>query len=306
MFIPIGDDVNKRSFPVVGILLLMANVLVFLYMHRLWNEWQPSPYSDLRASFYSSDYWKFIMKWGAVPKHVEQGRVEGLFTHMFMHGDFWHIFGNMLVFWGFVMTLEVALGPGRFLVFYILWGLLAGLAEVFMQWHSDRPGIGASGAIAGMMGAYFVVFGALTRIKTMIWFIVPLKIIYMPAGVFAFIWILTQMHGLDTAQKYGQSNVGWYAHLGGFVAGVATMFLLRSEIKSRMYRDSYGVWQLKDVEEAPARAVPEGDDADAPMDASTAAAPVGCSGCGAAITEEHKIHEKLFRCPSCKKLTYKM
>lgn len=306
MFLPLGDDVDKRHFPAVGSILIALNFLVYIYQTRLWNEAAPSlmPFlergdtASFLTAFKQSDYWDFNRVWGASPENVRKGHVMSLVTHMFLHADFFHILGNMLVLWAFVGTLEVAMGPGTFFFFYLLWGVAGAATHLYVEWHQkDLPLIGASGAISGMIGAYFVAFGALTRIRALLWFIVPIKVIYIPAGLFVFLWVLSQLAGIADDEKYGMSNVAWYAHVGGFALGAFTMLAMREQVLGRMGRDKSGNLII----------AAEGAEEKKP---ASAAAPTGtptaCPNCGTPITEEHRIHSSMFRCPKpeCQKLIF--
>ena len=278
MFLPLGDDIDKRSLPAIGCLLIGANVLTFVYEARLLHESLPSGIA-------------FIEAWGLVPAGLKEGRFQTLFSSMFLHGDIFHLLGNMLMLWAFVGTLERALGPIKFLALYLLWGVIAGLAHASMEWGSTVPMIGASGAISGMIGAYFVAFGALTNIRTLIWFFRPFKV-NIPAGAFVFVWVLDQLFGMQAAQEMGENSIAWYAHAGGFVAGALTMLIFAGEIKRSLVLGSDGMVHFEQkvkaviVEEAPVASA--------------------CTYCGIALEDEHAMHESLFRCPNpmCGRLVY--
>src|SRR5262249_9847058 len=157
-------------------------------------------------------------------------------SHMFLHGDFFHLLGNMFAFWAFIGTLEATLGAWTTLFLYLFWGAVAGVIQSLAMWGSDIPCIGASGAIAGVMGAYFCCFGALSRIRVGIWFgfALPPRIVHIPAGVFLTVWVCFQVYGAAMAAAVNVTNVGWYAHLGGFFAGMLTMVLFKREILSKL------------------------------------------------------------------------
>lgn len=309
MFLPIGDDVEKRSFAAVGMILIAVCLVVFLYQNRLWNEANsPKPLQSIEQ-LKRTDFYKFNHRWGATPTNVAKGHVMCVFTYMFLHGDFIHLLGNMVVFWAFAWTLENALGPGRFLTLYLIWGVAGGIAHVAMNWGRDIPLVGASGAIAGMIGAYFITFGTLTKIRVLLFIGPPMKL-DVPAGFFVFVWVLMQIWGLESDQKYGMSNVAWYCHFGGFGAGVATMFCINHTIKGRLRRDWYGkliIDEEKEEEAKPAAATMLADGTSAPLpEEPPPAGPSACPSCGAELTDKHKIHDKLYRCanPGCQKLVY--
>jgi len=280
MFLPLGDDIDKRSLPAVGSLLVGINVLAFVYEMRLMSE------SRSGAAIVP-----FIQAWGLVPAALKQGHVETLVTSMFLHGDLVHLLGNMLMLWAFVGTLERALGPIRFLLLYILWGVIAGLAHAGMEWGSTMPMIGASGAVSGMIGAYFVAFGALTNIRTMIWFFRPF-IVRIPAGAFVFVWVLDQLFGMQAAQELGENSIAWYAHAGGFVAGAVTMLIFAGEIKNNLVLSREGAVEFQQ------RAKKSIEPAE----------PVAfvCTYCGVDLDPDRSMSENLFRCPNdkCGRLVY--
>jgi membrane associated rhomboid family serine protease len=313
MFLPIGDDVEKRHVPVIGICLVVVNVFVYLYTVRLLVDSLPQNRSGRGrhtvASFdiKKSEWWKFNQEWGLVPADLPKGKLHGILAYMFLHGDLFHLLGNMLVLWAFVGTLENALGKERFFGFYLLWGVIAGATHAAMKWGDDLPMIGASGAVAGMIGAYVVVFGALAKIRTLIWIIRPIKV-NLPAGLYVLIWLLSQLSGIEEETETGGGHVAYYAHLGGFAAGAATMLLLRGQVLSRMVLSDAGVLKFK--EEPDADAMGAADSAEENEESALALAtvvPSACPHCGTHLTEDNKIAEKLFRCPSpdCKRLIYR-
>jgi membrane associated rhomboid family serine protease len=167
---------------------------------------------------------------------------------MFLHGDVVHLLGNMLMLWAFVGTLERGLGSVLFVLLYILWGLVAGVAHAVMNWGQGIPMIGASGAISGVIGAYVVTFGALTNIRTLVWFFGPRQI-NVPAGAFVFIWVMSQLSGMQEASAAGGGGIAWYAHAGGFVAGATTMLIFSREVKSRLVLNREGKIQFVDRED---------------------------------------------------------
>jgi len=309
MFIPIGDDIRKQNLPFVGIILIAVNVVVFIYQERLLADSLPKDLHDMEAlstfDVEKTPYAKFDRDWGLVPERVARGDVIGIGTHMFLHADLFHLVGNMLVLWAFVGSLENALGMVNFLCFYLLWGVAAGLAHAGMNWGDKLPMIGASGAVAGMMGAYFVLFGALAKIRTWTWFGRSFKF-NVPAGLYAFIWILLQIAGLEEETKMGQANVAYYAHFGGFAAGAISVIFLREQVHRRLAINSTGVLEIKEaLDEA-------GAAADSPIETDGATAPgapktpATCPHCYTPLTEENKVADNMFRCPGgdCKRLIF--
>jgi rhomboid family protein len=322
MFFPIGDDLQKRYFPAVGAVIIGLNFVVFLYQHRLWNEaletLPRAPQSDAAILdwYLSTDYARFMDTWGVVPKNIARGHVMCVFTYMFLHGGFVHFLGNMMVLWVLVGSLENTLGQTRFMICYLIWGVAGGIAYAAMSWGQEVPMVGASGAIAGMIGAYFIAFGALTRIRVLVWILIPFRW-NIPAGAFVFIWFLSQLAGIEEESKYGNTGVAWYAHLGGFAAGFITMYIFKREVHARLGRDRTGKLQiladeeLEKADEVEAIAV-EQEEAEAGVASKQKKAdfvigpPETCPDCGTAVSEANKIVEKMLRCPNpkCQKLIY--
>lgn len=210
MFLPLKDDIPTSSFPFVTVSLLVTNALVFYHQVTL----------DAHA------YERFIMQWGAVPYQITTGEVPRalraipapltLFSSMFLHGGFLHFLGNMLYLWIFGNNVEDMLGRLRFFIFYLVCGLLAGAAQVFSDPLSTMPMIGASGAIAGILGAYLLLFPT-ARIHTLVFIIIILKIVRIPAVIVLGFWFLVQLMNVRAG---GEGNVAFFAHIGGFVAGL--------------------------------------------------------------------------------------
>lgn len=321
MIWPVGDDLNKRDVPVVGMMLIAVNFFVFCYEQRLWNDletkwvqlYMAGAPEEARMELYkNSDYEKFLDKFAASRKNVEAGHVMCLVTATFLHADFWHLFGNMMCLWALVGTLESALGSGRFLFFYLLWGVIASASHVLMNWSPHDPGtIGASGAIAGMIGAYLVTFGALTKIKMMFWLVKPF-FFSVPAGLVIILWVLSQMSGIDAETTHGNTGVAWFAHAGGFVIGAVTMLAFSRDVKERLYRDKDGQLHLRTEEEL-AKVIElenkkireemalNGQAVDEPPPPPKHE----CPYCQVEITDAHKIHDKLWRCPGCNNMILK-
>lgn len=209
---PIGDDNHgARGVPRVTVGLITVNVLVYLYQLTL-------SLPDLQS---------FIFTYGTIPAEIERGTdLYTLFTSMFVHGGFAHIAGNMLFLWIFGDNIEQRFGPVLYLLFYVGTGLAASAAHILTDPTSLVPTVGASGAISGVMGAYILLY-PLNRVRTFIWY---LGVVYVPAFIYLGIWFLTQLISgaaalsVPTAQSTG---VAFWAHIGGFAAGVIVALLLR-------------------------------------------------------------------------------
>ena len=221
--IPLRDNVPSRSYPVVNVLLIWANLIVFaIELSR----------PDLR---------EFLYTWGMVPARVlHEGPTVAVivtfFTSMFLHGGWAHILGNMWFLYIFGDNVEDRLGHGRYLLFYIACGLAGGIAHLITNPASPYPAIGASGAIAGVLGAYFLLF-PYARIAALVWFFWFVDIIEIPAATFLGVWFIFQFFsGLATLPLAGHivGGVAWWAHIGGFVCGLVLLkFLCRPRERCR-------------------------------------------------------------------------
>ena len=227
--IPLKDLTPRRNFPTVTAILIVINVLVFVHQISL-----PPHAADA-----------FVTTYALTPSKISyalQGRhytlaqaLLPLFTCMFLHGGFLHILGNMWFLWIFGANVEDAMGSGVYLIFYVICGIVSGIAQVAFSWGSHIPSLGASGAISGVLGAYIVLFPR-SRILTL----VPLFIIWftwnIPATVFIGIWFLIQfVSGVSSLGSVAAGGVAWWAHVGGFLAGLALAKSL-----SRKPRPTYG------------------------------------------------------------------
>lgn len=232
--IPLRDENPSGTFPLVTLSIIAANVLAFFYELGLGPDLQP-----------------FIMRYGLVPVRVTYfAQVQGLgfgdlvlpfFTSMFLHGGWIHLVGNMWFLWIFGDNVEDRLGHGKYLLFYILCGLGASLAHVAFNPESGVPSIGASGAIAGVLGAYMVSF-PMARVVTLVPLFFFVEIIYLPAFLFLFYWFFIQLFNgtLAIALSAQTGGVAWWAHVGGFITGIALVIMLPKSRWSRQRR--YVVW----------------------------------------------------------------
>jgi membrane associated rhomboid family serine protease len=196
--------------------LIAANVLIFLYQWSLGERAGTS----------------FIFNWGVIPADFT---LLTLFTSMFLHGGFLHAGGNMLYLWIFGDNVEDRFGRGRFLAFYLLCGAAAAVAQTLVSPSSRVPMVGASGAVAGVMGAYFVMYPH-SRIVTLVPFLF-LQIIEVPAVFFLGIWFLMQfLSGVGSIAQVeaGTGGVAFWAHVAGFAVGVLGGLLLRRPERQRV------------------------------------------------------------------------
>lgn len=210
--IPLKDDIESRTRPFITYSILSLNILVYLY------EFALGPYKQ-----------NFIWQFGAVPYEIFHPILKGgdftLFSYlkillsMFIHANFMHIFGNMLFLWVFSDNVEDRIGHIKFLLFYLICGIAGALLHSITSPNSKIPMVGASGAISGVLGAY-VVFYPQARILTLIPFGFFLRISYLPSLFFIGIWFLYQFFlGIVSVGSTG-GGVAYFAHIGGFIAGV--------------------------------------------------------------------------------------
>lgn len=206
---PVGDDdTQRRTFPTVTIALIALNVLVFL------------------AELGGGD--QFITEWAFIPSRFSQdpgANAVTLFSAMFMHGGWLHLFGNMLFLWIFGDNVEDRFGHVKFLIFYLLAGLAATFSQYAVSPESGVPNVGASGAIAGVLGAYILMFPQ-SRVNVLI----GRQIVAMPAFVVLGLWIVLQLvSGVGTIGYTDESagGIAYMAHIGGFVSGLLMTFLFR-------------------------------------------------------------------------------
>src|SRR5262245_21368481 len=215
--IPLRDIIPSRTTPVVTIGLIVLNIIVFLYELSLGRGVDA-----------------FMLYYGLVPAAFSWMNV---FTSMFLHGGFLHVAGNMLYLWIFGDNVEDRMGHGRFLVFYLLCGVAAALAQTITSPDSVVPMVGASGAIAGVMGAYFVLYPR-SRIVTLIPLFFFFQVVEVPAIFFLGIWFLMQfisgVGSLGIAIGRNTGGVAVWAHVAGFVAGITGVGLFRRAERQRV------------------------------------------------------------------------
>ncbi len=211
--IPLKDDNPRTAFPLVNTLLIIANVLVFIHQITLSQN----------------DGQAFIDTYGAIPQIIMQGdKMEGLFSSMFLHGGFFHLFGNMLYLFIFGDNIENLLGSIRYLFFYVLCGVGAALAHILTQPDSAIPMVGASGAISGVLGAYAVSFPrARVLVLLPIIFIATFRV---PAFLVLGQWFVLQLFaGVSTIGAAEGGGVAWFAHIGGFIIGIILLRLFKPQ-----------------------------------------------------------------------------
>lgn len=228
MLIPVRDENRKRVFPIITILILIFNVGLFVY--------QIMRGEDARA---------FLYRFGAIPWEIVnfqelpdlrsefQSPIPNmltLFTSMFLHGGPLHLIGNMLYLWIFADNVEALTGHMRFIGFYLICGVAATLSHIAFSPDSTVPMVGASGAISGVLGAYFVRFPR-ARVHLLFFFFIIIRVFRVPAPVMLGVWFLMQLFsGLGSRGQTG-GGVAWFAHIGGFLAGIILILFFEKRRK---------------------------------------------------------------------------
>ena len=219
---PRRDDRPTYTAPIVTTLLIIACSLVFIF--------------ELLLDDYSRNH--FMTLYGVVPAHL---RLQSLLTSMFLHGGWSHIIGNMLFLWAFGKSLEDAMGHSKFLGFYLSCGVLSALVHIAINFYSRVPTVGASGAIAGVMGAYLLKFPR-ANIRTLVFVLVFVTTADIPAAFILGYWFLIQLssgYGSIAHTSVSEAGVAWFAHIGGFVAGMVLVKLMGTRDRHYRRRDIY-------------------------------------------------------------------
>ena len=206
--IPLSDASRRpRSFAGVTALIIVINTLVFVRELIGGNA--------------------FVQQWAAIPAVISSGHGWiTILTAMFMHGGWMHIIGNMVFLWAFGPQVEDSMGHLRYVVFYLLGGLVAMLVQVAAGPHSTVPTLGASGAIAAVMGAFLVMYPR-DEIKSVLIIVIFVKIARIPAVLLIGIWFLIQLFNAGQVANVQTGGVAYMAHVGGFIFGAATARLWR-------------------------------------------------------------------------------
>jgi len=215
--IPLRDVIPSRTTPGVTISIIVINVAIYLFGLFLTDRGRDS----------------FILEFGLVPAYFT---LVSVFTSMFVHGGLLHLIGNMLFLWIFGDNIEDRLGHGRFIAFYVMCGIAAALAQVALNPNSLIPMVGASGAIAGVMGAYLVLY---PHSRILMLFPFPVFLFELPAVVFLGIWFVVQfLNGINQLPVFERDaisgGVAFWAHVSGFVTGVLLVLLMKRPERARV------------------------------------------------------------------------
>lgn len=216
--IPLSDESRRPvAFPVITALVIAINVVAFI--------------GELRGGD------AVITRWSVVPADLVSGRhLETILTAMFMHGSWLHIIGNMIFLWAFGPEMEDVMGPLRYAVFYLLGGTVSMLAQVAADPTATLPCLGASGAIAAVMGAFVVTYPR-DRIRVLLLFGFFYRVTRMPAALLIGLWFLVQLFSVGTIADVQSGGVAYMAHIGGVVFGAITGRLFTNRIRVAQRRD---------------------------------------------------------------------
>jgi membrane associated rhomboid family serine protease len=208
--VPLGDASRRPArVPVVTAGIIVVNVVVFVLELMRGDA--------------------FVTQWAAVPAQIVSGHHWiTILTAMFMHGSWSHIIGNMIFLWAFAPEIEDVMGRSRYLAFYLAGGLVAMLAQIAVDPRSTVPNLGASGAIAAVMGAFLVTYPR-DQIRTLLFIFVFARIKFIPAALLIGFWFLTQLFHAGRVAQVQAGGVAYLAHIGGFIFGAATARLFEGQ-----------------------------------------------------------------------------
>jgi rhomboid family protein len=218
-FVPLGDASRRpRQFSFVTVAIIVLNVWVFFKELMYGN--------------------RFVYAWSAIPVRILHGNHWiTLLTSMFMHGSWMHIIGNMIYLWAFGREIEDAMGSFKFLFFYLAGGIVAMMAQILGDPASHIPSLGASGAIAAVMGAFLITFPR-DRIRTLVFiFIFYIRITFIPAALLIGFWFLMQVLNVGSVASVKSGGVAYLAHVGGFLFGVVTARIFVDPNRAAFRRD---------------------------------------------------------------------
>jgi membrane associated rhomboid family serine protease len=216
--IPIKDQIPTRRVPIINYLFIAANILVFIL------QWLAGPYEEALV-------YEFALIPASFVGNLSLGDLTDIFSSMFMHAGLAHIGGNMLYLWIFGDNVEDSMGSGRYILFYLTGGVVASLTHIFTNPGSQIPTVGASGAIAAVLGAYLVLYPR-SRVLTIIPLGFFIRMTTLPAGIVLGLWFVLQFfNGVLSLGGPDVGGVAFWAHIGGFAAGVVMAKLFTKQRK---------------------------------------------------------------------------
>lgn len=238
--IPISDDPGpRRRFPIINYTLIAINIAVFVYEVTQPNECFELAYSTIPAGIVHNISYSVQGCALGQPSPV----YITLLTSMFLHANLLHIAGNMLYLFIFGDNVEDRLGHIPYLIFYLFCGLVASVSQIVVSPESTIPNLGASGAIAGVLGAYLIFYPG-SRVRTIIFLGIFFTLARLPAILVIGLWFVLQfVSGVTTLSSNPQAGgVAYFAHIGGFIAGALIALILKPMLKSTTYKQSYPYW----------------------------------------------------------------
>lgn len=230
--LPIADTIRSRSFPLVNWVLIAVNALVFFYSISLTPD----------------EFIRFVYTYALVPTEIDFAQPLSLtpfLTHQFLHGSWLHFISNMWILFIFGDNIEDRMGSIRYLIFYLLGGAAAGVLQLFLTTDPSLPALGASGAIAAVLGGYFVFFPYARVITLIPLFFIP-WFVHIPAVIYIGVWFIIQLFQGVTSLVPGApvTGIAWWAHIGGFLFGLilARPICARRCAPRRYWEDEYFPW----------------------------------------------------------------
>ncbi|MEW6730137.1 MAG: rhomboid family intramembrane serine protease [Acidobacteriota bacterium] len=235
--IPLKDNIRLERWPIVTLSLIILNISVFIYQLSLGIELFGflQRYAIIPTEFFARGE-ATLQDGSTVPAQLALYRP--LLTSMFLHGGWLHLLGNMLYLWIFGDNIEDRLGRWRFLLFYLACGILAACAHLIMNSQSEVPSVGASGAVSGVLGAYLLLYPR-ARVLTVLPVFFFLQMFELPAGFFIGVWVIQQCLYGTLEFINGGSQIAWWAHIGGFLAGLALLLLLVRPVRLNVQKIKY-------------------------------------------------------------------
>lgn len=224
---PIKDTIRSRSFPIITWGLIIINILIYFY----------------ESSLSQAGLNQLIASYGLIPSKIILTNPLTwlpLLTHMFLHGSWWHVLSNMWTLFIFGDNVEDRMGSVRYVLFYLIGGIAAGMIQMLQSGDPNIPSIGASGAIAAVLGAYFLYFPK-SKVVTFIPVLLFIWFVKIPAVIYLGIWFISQLYsGITSASA---SGIAWWAHIGGFVFGLLLALIFKGKEKIQAWhRDEYYPW----------------------------------------------------------------
>jgi membrane associated rhomboid family serine protease len=244
MFLPLKDINPTVRTPFVTIALIAANVIVYIYQMSLGTQFHAFVASFGATPFEITHMTDLVGGFGVAGGTIRHYPgpspiILTLMTSMFMHGSLLHLGGNMLYLWIFGNNIEDILGPGRFIIFYLLCGLAAHALHIIVDPSSVIPTVGASGAISGVIGAYLIAFPG-ARVLSLIFLGFFIRMAIVPAFVIIIFWFVIQLvSAMVSLGGMAGGGVAWFAHIGGFVAGAILIYAMAGDVIRWLRRGGY-------------------------------------------------------------------